>query len=255
MENIEKETVVEVAEPEKITSANVPTEEPEYGTEDLESMEASNEAGEDLQEEEEDSQEPEKQPAEKPAADTVPLSKYLGEKKRRQELEKVFAQQTAEREKLALKDDLIKRGWPEYEAELQAADKVRQKQESDEVKSKLIDFEIKDLSKSDPFFADAETFKDEIKGKMREMDVDAETAYMLIRGRTRTREYQLQQEQRELVKRKSPSATKKVANAAPEPPKSPYKLDDHDKKALAELQRVQPDSGWTPEKYYKMMKT
>jgi len=188
-----------------------------------------------------------------PKSDHVPLNKYMAEKKRRQELEKAFAQQAVEREKLTLKQELINRGWPEYEAELQATDKVRQKQESDEVKSKLLDFEVKDLSKSDPFFADAESYKDEIKDKMREFRCSAEDAYELLRGKTRRREFQLEQEQRAAAKRRQ-TTTKKVENAAPSATKSPYKLDDHDKKALAGLQKAQPDSGWTAEKYWKALK-
>lgn len=190
-----------------------------------------------------------------PRSEQVPLSKYMQEKKRRQELEKLFNQQAADREKDKLVSELIDRGWPAAEAELQASEKVRQRQEAEEVKLKLLDFEIKDLAKSDPFYSDAEAFKDEIKDKMRDLKCDAETAYMLLRGKARTREVQLQREQREQVKRKSPAATKKVASAMPEPPKSPYKLDDADKKALAELQKAQPDAKWTAEKYHKLMKT
>ena len=187
-------------------------------------------------------------------SDSVPLSKYMQEKKRRQELEKQLAADRAEREKLRLKEEFVQRGWPEQEAEYQAAEKVRQQENERKLQDKLTDIEIKDLAKSDSFYADAETFKDDLKEKMRELNCDAETAYMLIRGKARTKEMQIEREATAQARRKSASA-KKTESAAPSSPKNPYPLDDHDKKALAELQKVQPDAGWTVEKYHKLMKT
>lgn len=201
-----------------------------------------------------DNKEPTEMEPEKPKSDHVPLNKYMAEKKRRQELEKLFAQQEAEREKIRIAQEYMSQGYPEQTALYHANQIVSQRQEANEVKAKLLDFEVRDLAKSDPFFADAETYKDEIKGKMRELKCSAEEAYMLLRGRSRTREYQLEQEQRAVAKRRK-ATTKKVENASPDAPKNPYPLDEHDEKALAELQKAMPDAGWTREKYYKMMKT
>jgi hypothetical protein len=202
---------------------------------------------------EEEPAEEEKPSAQEKPTDTVPLAKYVAERKKRQEYEKILAQQEAEREKAKLVEELVNRGWPEYEAELQAAEKIRQSREAKEIKDRLLDFEIKELARNDPFFADAVAYAAAIKEKMQQWDCDAETAYMAIRGKARTKEMQLQKEQLALAQRRS-SPAKKVENAAPEKPRSPYKLDEADKKALAELRKAQPEANWTIEKYWKMMK-
>jgi len=182
------------------------------------------------------------------------LAKFQGEKKKRQELERIFAQQQVEKDKLKVAQDLIDRGWPEEEAAKMAEDKVKQQHDTEEIKSKLFDVDIKDLARSDAFFADATSFAEDIKAKMNEWKCDAETAYMALRGKTRTKEFQREQEQRTLVKKRQ-TEDKKVPNAAPVALKSQYKLDEHDKKALAGLQKAQPEAGWDAAKYYKMMKT
>lgn len=228
-------------------------EQPEVETEEVENQEeVLEETPEETQEEKLPEEEAKSKP--EPKQDSVPLAKYLAEKKKRQEYEKVLAQQAAEKEKMQLVQQLIERGWPEYEAAIQAEEKIKQKQESEQLKSKLLDLDIKELAGSDPFYADAYSFKDDIKAKMRELGVSAEEAYMLLRGRVRTREIQLENEQRAAARRKE-TAPKRIDTAPPTPPKSPYKLDDDDKKALAKLQEVQPDAGWTVEKYWKLMKT
>ncbi len=191
---------------------------------------------------------------EKPAKqDHVPLNKYMAEKKRRQELERKFAAQEADREKLRITTDYVNRGYPEDEALRLAEKDVNQRSKLEALEAKQLDYDIKDLAK-DPFFADAETYRDDIKEKIRDLKCDAETAYMLIRGKTRTREFQTVQEQKNLNQRRKVEQ-KKVVSASPSAPKNPYPLDDHDKKALAGLQKAQPGANWTAEKYYKTLKT
>src|SRR5690606_22965790 len=143
----------------------------------------------------------------------------------------------------------VQRGYPEPEARNLAEEKVRQEQELSSVRDMKYDMEIRDLTK-DTFFADADTFKSELKEKMKSLNIGAEEAYMMVRGRARAQEIKLETEQRAAVKKK----TKKPAGAKPSPVTSPYKLDEHDKKALAELQKAQPETGWTVEKYHKLMK-
>lgn len=207
--------------------------------------------------EDEPGEEPEDEPEEdrpKSKSESVPLPKYMSERKRRQELEKVLADQQAERDRINLVQQLIERGWPEYEAQVQAQEKISQRQEIERLKDKQLDFDIRELAASDEFYSDAASYKDDIKEKMRLYNVDVREAYMLIRGRSRMRELQVQNEQRAAAKR-TKTKTKKVENAKSMPVSTPYKLDDYDKKALAELQKAQPEAGWSVEKYFKMMKT
>lgn len=215
--------------------------------EEIETTEAvdepENEVEETVESEEETVEETEEKP---PKKDEVPLSKYMAEKKRRQELERVLAQQESERQRLALEQSYLTRGYPENEAKQLASEKVEQQLNISKVESRLMDMDIKDLTK-DPFFADAEAYADEIKETMRSMKVDAEKAYMVIRGPVRMREYQVEQEQQKTVKR----TEKKVTNSKPMASKDPYPLSQDEAKTLAGLQKAQPDAGWTKEKLYK----
>ncbi len=237
-----------MSEETRETVAEEETEAETTETQETETQEETTEQ-ETTEEEQESTEETKSQKSE-----SVPLSKYMQEKKRRQDLEKQLATDRAEREKLRLKDDLVNRGWPEYEAELQATEKVRQQENERKLQDKLTDMEIKDLVRSDSFYADAETFKDDLKEKMLELNCDAETAYMLVRGKSRTREMQVEREATSQARKQS-AAAKKTVTAASSQPKNPYPFDDHDKKALAGLQEAQPDAKWTVEKYYKMIKT
>ena len=182
--------------------------------------------------------------------DTVPLAKYMSEKKKRQEMERIFAQQRAEQEKAQMVQELVNVGYPEHEAIRQAEEKVRLQQDLRQVKEKQLEYEIRDLATSDTFYADAVSFKSELKEIMASKNVDAEEAYMLLRGKSRIREIALQNEQRNLASKKP---GKKVESASPAPSKNPYPLTNDDKKALAGLQKAQPDTGWTAKKFYELM--
>jgi hypothetical protein len=204
---------------------------------------------------EEPIEEPAEEPVEEPKKDfSVPGAKYMAEKKKRQELEKILANQKAEQDKLRIVQEYISQGYPEPTAIYHAEERVRQSRENDEVKSRLLDLDIRDLTKSDSFFADAMSYKDEIKEKIRQYGIGAEEAYMMIRGPVRTREIMTQQEQLNANKRRQVEH-KKVTNSTPAAPQNPYKLDEVDKRALAGLQKAQPEVSWTAEKYYKLMKS
>ena len=187
-------------------------------------------------------------------SDHVPLAKYMVEKKKRQELERVLSQQEAERKELNVVQGYLERGYPEFEAATLAKRDVSHDRELESLKARFQDTEIKDLSRSGDFYSDAETFTDEIKDKMKSLNISAKDAYMLVRGETRSYEVQLKKEQRAAVQRKQ-TTSKTVTTAKATAPTSPYKLDENDKKALAGLQKAQPDGGWSLEKYYKLMKT
>lgn len=224
-----------------------PAEEPE------EEVKEPEEAPEEPTEEPTEEEPLEEEPAKEPSKDTIPLAKYMEERKRRQQLERMLADQEAEREKLKAVQEYIERGYPEYEAQNLAQRDIEQKREIEELRNWRLEESIKELSRSDPFFSDAEAFKDEIKTKMKELKCDAATAYMTIRGPARMKEYQTEQEQRNLVKRRTVEG-KKVTNATPTPIKSEFELDEYDKKALAGLQKLMPDAGWTAKKYFELMK-
>jgi hypothetical protein len=199
-------------------------------------------------------------PATKQKSEYVPLSKHMEMRnkwkeadKKLKEIERTQIQQQAEQSKTSLKKELIDRGWPELEAEIQASNEVRRHVEMEEIRSKLVDADIKELANSDGYFADAMAFKPEIREKMRRFNCDAEDAYRLVRGKTRDVEYRLEQEQRAAVKRR-PAQAKKVATATPSAPKAQYPLDDNDRKALAGLQKAMPEAEWTAKKYFEVMK-
>lgn len=206
---------------------------------------------EDIVEEEEEVEEVEVEEEPPKRDDNVPLAKYMAEKKKRQEMERILTQQWGEAEKAKLAQELINVGYPEHEAIRQAEEKIQLKHELAELRAGQLDNKIRDLAASDSFYADATSFKSELRDIMTSKNVDAEEAYMLLRGKSRIREVALQNEQRQLAKKKE----KRVESASPAPSKNPYPLDVDDKKALAGLQKSQPDSGWTAKKYYELMKT
>lgn len=228
----------------------------EESTEEVvDETEDDDETVEEVEEEEEADDEPKPEPKKKSRPkDSVPLSKYMEEKRKRQEYERLLASQEDQKKLLDKKQELVNRGWPESEAEMLARQEVERDRDRLEMKSRTAEYDIRDLARSDDFFSDAEAFKDEIKEKMLSLNIDARDAYMLVRGPARMQEVQLEREQRDVAERRTNKQTKKIENASAAPVKSPYKLDADDKKALAELQKAQPNAGWTPEKYAKLMK-
>jgi hypothetical protein len=194
------------------------------------------------------------EPKEKPRNDTVPLAKFLEAQKKVKEYERRLATEAAERERVKLEQDFVGRGYPEVEAKRLADEKLELKREIEQARRDRMEGQVERLARSEEFYADADTFKDELLDIMREKSVDAKQAYLLFRGDIRLKELQTKTEQRNLVQRKD-ATEKKVATAAPAPVESSFKdMDNDDKKALAMLQQMQPDAGWTPEKYKKLRK-
>lgn len=191
--------------------------------------------------------------------DSVPLAKYMAEKKKRQEAERILIeQQTKDETNRAIVSEyqaFLQRGYPEKEAWLLAADKVNQAKATqaltEKTEAKLFKLELRDFAKSDAFYADAASFEDEIRAKMQKLDCTMQEAYMMVRGPARTREFNLQQEQRSKAKQ---GKNRTLPTSGSQPLKSKYNLDADDRKALAGLQKAQPNAGWTAEKYYREMK-
>ena len=196
-----------------------------------------------------------------PEPEVVPLAKFMQEKKRRQELERTFAQQKSDQELQQYKYDLVGKGWREDAAEMLARQEMRLRDQETRIETAHMKTEIERLAvKKDVFFSDAEAFEDELLEKMRSLKVSAEEAYMMLRGKTRMHELQQQAEQRTAAKRKKtgqPKAQKEVETATPRSIEPKYKLSQVDKDAAAGLRKMQKERGqpvtWTDEAYYKMM--
>lgn len=197
---------------------------------------------------------PEEPELQKTKSDNVPLSKYMQEKKRRQEVERALRERDLKDEKDKIFRDHISRGYPETEALRLTEEKLEAHKEREESRSFRMDLEIERLTK-EPFFADAEAFSEDLKDLMKKNNkLTARQAYMMFRGEARVKEVQTEQELRNLNKRRK-AESKKIVNASPSAPKTPYKLTKDDKKAIVGLRKAQPDVNWTPEKYFKMLNT
>jgi len=236
-------------------------EEVEEIEEETEEVEVEEVEEEEVEEEVEEIEEEEPVDKQTPAEKAL-LAKYMKEKKARQELERTANLEKEERERekarLELIDDYVKQGYPQPTAEFHANKVIEQDREIKETQAKLqdklVNMEIKDLARSDPFYADAESFKDEIKGLMKTKELDAEQAYMMIRGKARTKEMQIEQQQTAQAKR-TKAVSRKVVNATAPAAKNPYPLDADDKKALKGLQDMFPEEKWNAAKYWKYHKT
>ncbi len=193
---------------------------------------------------------------EAPPSDYVPLSKYMEERKRRQQLERERELDKAERAKGEIAKRFLDMGYSEEQAKAEAEDRYAQQRRVDEVEKRLALAEIRDLSKQGSLYAGADKYTDEIYQAMKQYGIDARKAYFLVCDpdniAATLKEEQTQQEQRNLLKRRE-AEEKKVETAAPEKTETRWKLDDDDRKALRELQRAQPDKGWTEEEYAKVM--
>jgi hypothetical protein len=191
--------------------------------------------------------------------ETVPLATLMEtkrllaeEKRRRESLERERSMEHAARAKAdiarKLQDDL---GYTEDAAKAEAEDRYQSKQRLDKVEQRLLESDIRELSKSNDVYADAMTYKDDIRAKMQELSIDAEQAYLLVRGSSRMKEIATATEQRALAKRGATSE-KRVESSSATSVKAPFNLSATDRKALKGLQEAQPDMGWTAEKYHKL---
>lgn len=195
-------------------------------------------------------------------SDHVPLAKYQSEHKKRQEIEKklqemqsVFSQQRDQHEIGQLAQHYVATfGVDEQTAQTWAQNAAAQKQQTQQIENRLLRLEIRDLAKTDEFYADAGSFTDEILRIMNEKNLNADQAYLFLRGPARLKEIEQDRKQRETVKRTTRDS-KKVDTSMPAKTKTPYPLDDADKKALKRLQVAQPDKKWDAKKYFEIMKT
>lgn len=207
--------------------------------------------------------EPEPEPAKKER--NVPEATFLAEKKRRKELERKLREleeSKMDSEILARKSakvkELVEKGFDETVAHemanmlseaLAEVRSVSRRKSEDE----LFMEDLEDLA-SEPYYSDIKGYAKDIKAKMDKVKgLTIEEAYLLVRGPARSREVKTEVEQKAALDRRK-AADKKVADSTPPAKAKDMKLDADDLKALARLQEMQPDAGWTKKKYFETMK-
>lgn len=206
--------------------------------------------------------------------DTVPLKTYLEIKKQNREMHKKlyeYETKTYSTEALQLKEAKYKRylemGVEDNVAQALAEDffetyLLTTKNKKDSL-ADIVDSEIEDLARSDEFFSDASSHRDSILLKIKEMEkkgieIGVEEAYILVtKGRNRAKTFSQNKQNREILENKKTLNNKKlnVDTSSGGVPKQSFKLDKEDKKALAGLQKMQPDKNWDAKKYWETMKT
>jgi hypothetical protein len=121
----------------------------------------------------------------------------------------------------------------------------------------FISEQIDELS-TDDFYSDIKKYEGQIKSKIKQFkkageQISVEDAYVLIAGpKTKMREDRIRNE---AIKSTSSQGTgnTNVATASGSKMQNSYKLDANDKKALAELKKMQPSFNWDEKKYYESM--
>ena len=206
-------------------------------------------------------------------ADTIPTATFLDLKRKYKAIKKerdFLRVKSLDNESIAFieekKQKYLKMGYNEDIATELANDlaEVRglvAKNSKNDITNSIIE-DIEDLS-SDPYYRDAKEYENEIIQKVSEAkrkgyDLDVEDAFLMVskhKKRTKYKEQKVNDEQVEIIERKQNRSTtsSNVATSSSSNIKPKFNLDAHDKKALAELQKVQPDAKWTPEKYYNVM--
>jgi len=187
----------------------------------------------------------------------------LKERRKRQELEKRVKEYESklyeseyQSEKMQLKQSFVDDGFDEVVAEKLAAREAKTTNEIkklSEIVSNIynpVKDEIKELAKSDEFFSDAMAYEQDIAAKMKQLNCGAEEAYIVLRGRERTREIRENLEVRAQYE-KSEKEEKALPQSAAGKSKELYPLTDDEKASLKLLQRLKPKEGWTVEKYWK----
>lgn len=205
--------------------------------------------------------------------DMVPLKTHLEVKRLNKELKNKlakFEETQYTNESLVYKNSVIKKytdaGYEPSLAELIAEDMTNIRDLATSKKQSYIedsiDEDIQDLAGTDEYYKDALDYTDAIKAKIKEfkkkgVELDVGDAYALVVNRTqKTRNTNIDSQREVLNNKKSgiPTGTTNVPTASGSKVTTQFDLDADDNKALKRLQLMQPDAGWTPEKYSKMMK-
>jgi hypothetical protein len=200
--------------------------------------------------------------------DSVPLKTFLEMKnelkelKRKQaELEdtKVSESTRAYREKM--KQKWIDRGYDEEMAKAMADDLTEVVSTlhagAESNTDRLLKAEVDELSATDDF-NDIGSYKDRIvdtikKGKTAGLEISVEQAYLMMAGKNKLKEIRNKETVINRINNTN-KGTGEIPTGQGEKPDNRYQLDADDKKALAQLQKFQPDYGWTAKKYYESVK-
>lgn len=197
--------------------------------------------------------------------DRVPLNKFLEEKKKRKELEKKMrefeAKEQDSKRQSAIEE--IRKIALEKEFDEDTADmfttlfeKTMSFQPKADPLTEQVNEDIAELAETSP---DIFKYKKEITEKVKKFakvgeELTVEEAYRLVAPQSlKMTEMQTDLEQKAALRRRE-SYENKQLNSSSKELKSKYQLDEADKKALAGLQKYQPNAGWNEEKYYKTMK-
>lgn len=203
----------------------------------------------------------------------VPVSKYVDEKKKRQD-----AQNENEILKIKLREFELKQGDTELEEYKKSVKERLVKNDMDEAYATIISEELAELKKStrniakevpvdkesleiqklkleSNYYDNADAFSDKIKENMKKFSISAKQAYnMVVDPVTRQKEMT----QREISKPKANPTNNQVSNSSSnlgtKDSASSIKLSPEDQNALIQLQKQYGKSVWSKEKYCKVMK-
>jgi hypothetical protein len=196
--------------------------------------------------------------------DRVPLGRFLEEKKRRKELERLLReneekhQSYQDKERVdKIRESVISKGYDEGVADLMADmfnEITKTMPKVDRVEQEILQ-DIQDYADENPeVLKHKKEIVEKIK-KYRKVDPDfgIEQALSLIKpSKVRYNEVKTDIEQKNAIARRN-NENRKVATSTGSPQKEKYPLAEADRKALEGLQKAQPDKGWTAEKLWKRM--
>lgn len=204
--------------------------------------------------------------------DSVPLKTYLDMKSKLKEARRKNAEyedKLLEQEDLDLQQSMIKElideGMDENLAKIQAkymARAMAKGRKTSNFENTVTD-ELTDLAEDD-YFSDALDYRIPIIKMMKEykskgIEISTEQAYLNVVGiaklklKSKTRDIKKNTAKRYEQKAKGNMQYKKVSAGDSNGPTTKYKLSSDDLKALSELQKAQPNAGWTKQKLWKML--
>lgn len=206
--------------------------------------------------------------------ETVPLKTFLDLKNKFKDSRKELADLRAKQYDIDSRDFISKKakeytdlGYDEALAIKLAEDlnSIRSEYKNnigDEQSIEILD-EIKDLKYE---HKDIELYKDDIIRKIKNirkkgLDLDVEDAYYIVSKDSRRvpksvsdKDKLINKQQADILKNPKQGSNITTGNGS-STLKSNFKLDASDLKALKQLQAMQPNNNWTPEKYHKIMKS
>jgi hypothetical protein len=204
--------------------------EKEETLEEKDSLEEQDEQSEDVEQEEK--------------SEAVPLSKYMKERKDRQEAERKLAEYKTAKERTEQENKYVQDGVSPETAKIIAAQDERLAKFEDA----QITNQIKELAKSD-FYSDAESHTDELKEAIKNYKVSAEQAYMMTQW-SPLKQKEWAEKQVQLALYKDGEKEIEPGPAGTTKPKTYPLWDKHDDAAYSELRKAMP--GLTKEEYYKL---